>query len=125
MMAASYVIRILEGVTEDEVRAYDESVSPNDDIFYKIVKTPGIEVGEVSWLKAALFDQPDVYIPGPIARLKDIIGDGFPVIDDAFIEAVERAFEAPNTTQYRLNDPTFVLAFLREHKGKKCFAATI
>jgi hypothetical protein len=87
------------------------------------MRTPGIEVGEVSWINAALLRRPDIYIPGPIAILDDMIGDGFPVIDDAFIEAAERAFEAPNTTQYRLNDPAFVIAFLREHKGKKCFTS--
>jgi hypothetical protein len=123
-MAADFYIRILEDVTEDEVL---EFLGPRFDydgrkeLFYRIMRTPCVFVGQVSWLKAAISQAPETYIPAPIAMLDGLISLSFPIIDDAFIEAVSRALEAPNTTAYHLNSPETVLAFLRKHKGKKCF----
>jgi hypothetical protein len=125
-MAADFCIRILEDVTEEEVLEFlgPRFVDYEDrrELFYRIMRTPCVFVGQVSWLKAAISQAPETYIPEPIAMIDDLIGLSFPVIDDAFIEAVGRALEAPNTTTYHLNNPETVLAFLRKHKGKKCFA---
>jgi hypothetical protein len=123
-MAADFNIRILEGVTEEEILEFLEpqfDYKGRKELLHRIAMTPCVFVGQVSWLKAAIFEAPEKYIPGPIAMLNDLIGLSFPVIDDAFIEAVGHALEASNTTTYHLNNPETVLAFLRKHKGKKCF----
>jgi hypothetical protein len=93
--------------------------------------TPSVWVGEVSWLKAALFEDGDTYIPEPVARVCQIIGSNLPVIDDALIQQVAEALRLPNNTikakgvwdgkGYSLASAESVIEFLTKHKGKKAF----
>jgi len=85
---------------------------------------PNIWIGEVSWLKAALFEDPDKYVPGPVEQIVEIIGEDFPRITEDLIVKVKAAFYAPNTTKYEVAREEDVVEFLRQHKGKKVITIT-
>ena len=90
-----------------------------------MVDTPavGVGVGEVSWLKAALFEDGDTFVPKPIETISEIVGEDFPVIDDEMIAKIEAAMKLPNTTGYSLGSAKDILQFLKDHKGR--FACAI
>ena len=89
-----------------------------------VVNTPSVWIGEVSWLKAALFDDSN-FVPEPVSVVSDIIGNKFSVIDDVLIERVKAALQTPNTTGYsvttRVDD---IVDFLTSHKGLRCFTVS-
>ncbi len=86
-----------------------------------ISNTPNIWVGEVSWLKAALFNDSKTFIPNPIGNVYDVIGEDFPIIDDALIERIKTAMSVSNQTDYAMSSVKKVIDFLKAHKGKKAF----
>lgn len=96
----------------------------SDAAFSLIAETPQCWVGEVSWLKAALFKDEETFVPNTVAQVSSIIGEDLPVIDDQLIEKIARAFDAPNDTSYSLANKDEVVAFLEEHKGLRCFTAS-
>ena len=130
-MAADLHIHIRTDAVTDEVMAIFRSPTiiggPRDNIeaherAYTIVaETPDIWVGEVSWLKAALLDDAETYVPDPVSQVSEIIGHDYPIIDDALIERVRVALGAKNTTGYSIADAEPVVAFLREHRGQRAF----
>jgi len=137
-MAADMHIHILEGVTEHQVKrfgsstlggpfcnyvSYQENSKHFNDDYDAISCTPQIWVGEVSWLKAAFSDDPEAFIPDMVGFVRAEFDDGLVVIDDAMIERVEAALQAPNTTGYSVGDNEIV-EFLKEHKGKKAFTVS-
>lgn len=102
---------------------------------YKLVGgSPKIWVGEVSWLKAALFEDGDSYIPSAVATVSDLIGEELPIVDDDLIAGVRQAFDLPNNTAkeggvmsgqgYHLAKADEVVAFLEQHKGKRVFTVS-
>lgn len=92
---------------------------------YDIVyNTPHYVVGEVSWLKAAIFDDDEAFIPDPIGRISELIGEDVKLIDQELIEGVRTAMLLPNQTGYTLNDGDGLVLFLSEHIGKECFAVS-
>ncbi len=46
-----------------------------DEIRRRVWNTPGVWVGEVSWLKASLFDSPDHYIPFVVHNVQEMFMD--------------------------------------------------
>jgi len=89
--------------------------------------TPNVWVGQVSWLKAALFDEEGKYVPGPISQISDIIDENLPVIDDDLIEKIGKALFTENTTSYSINNKpndNEVIKFLQKHKGLRCFTVS-
>jgi len=89
-----------------------------------VTSTPNVWVGEVSWLKAALFEDEEKYVPGPVAKVFDIIDEHLPMIDDALIEQIREALRVENTTSYSVNSEVTnneVINFLQKHKGLRCF----
>jgi hypothetical protein len=91
-----------------------------------ISATPSVWVGEVSWLKAALFeDGEETYVPGVVAQVSEIIGERLPVINDELIGSIRQVFErGENTTSYSVDKGEKVLAFLEQHKGLQCFTVS-
>lgn len=85
-----------------------------------IENTPNIWIGEVSWLKAAIFEDADTFIPDTIDRIYEICSVE-PVIDDALIESIRKALELPNATQYSISKSNDIIDFLSKYKGYKCF----
>lgn len=93
-----------------------------EELYAKFDATPNIWIGEVSWLKAALFDDPDKFIPNPVMQVAEIIGEELPVVDDELIEKVGNALKTENqTTAYATSTASEVVEFLQKHKGKHAF----
>ena len=134
-MSADLHIHVYEGLVEDDLRLFfshtigskwcgaHQSVSIEEDSknMDKVGGTPNVWVGGVSWLKAALFANPDKYIPSPVMQVNDIIGEDLPVIDDELIERISEALMLENTTGYRVSSAGDVVLFLEEHRGKRVF----
>ena len=129
-MSADLHIHILEGADEEAVKCCLSNTlgskwfgystkhwEHNDEIY----KTPDVWIGEVSWLKASLFDDPDRFIPGPVQAVYEVVGEDFREIDDEMIKEIEEALSLENTTSYRLASKESVIKFLKEHYGKKTF----
>jgi len=92
---------------------------------YKIVgNSPNIWVGEVSWLKASIFEDSDSFISNTVGEINDIIGEDFPVIDEEMINKIDEAFDLPNKTNYKLADRRIVIKFLKGWIGHKVFTVS-
>lgn len=88
----------------------------------KILRTDQIRVGEVSWMKADLLDDPATYIPAAVGRIAALIPQDAPVlIDEALIERVTEALAMPNTTDYEVGNPDEIIAWLRRNSGQQAF----
>jgi hypothetical protein len=92
--------------------------------WHKISDTPNVWVGSVSWLKAALFEDSDQYVPSGVAQVSDVIGEDWPIVDDALIEAISKALASDNKTAYAVTEPGSVVDFLKQHKGKRAFTVS-
>lgn len=94
-------------------------------IYEKIAKyTENIWVGEVSWLKAALFNDGKSFVPGPIEKISELIGEDLIKIDTDLILAIAEALKIENETNYSLNDHKTIEQFLIKHKGKQVFTVS-
>jgi hypothetical protein len=132
-MAADLHIHILEYASEQDVAYFKSStlgskffdIDANrryDDPSNECVRnTAGVWVGEVSWLKANLFDQEETYIPGAVARVSELIGEEFPIITEELIKQIREAMSIENTTRYSVASADSVCEFLGQHIGKKIF----
>jgi len=90
----------------------------------KIMNTPSVWIGEVSWLKASLLDDSDTYIPAPVKAVSEIIREDLPVIDDALIHKITEGLALSNQTAYDTASQSSVVEFLRKHKGKHIFTVS-
>lgn len=135
-MAADLWIHIFKDITEEDIRVffsnavgskYFNTVQPSDEerreALNKLARTPGVWVGEVSWLKASLTGD-NRYVPEAVERIFEIIGEDLPVIDDELIARIEQALRLPNNSIYSVSEPEPVIEFLRQHKGERCFTIT-
>jgi hypothetical protein len=91
------------------------------DLFRLCSETPNVWIGEVSWLKAALFENSGDYIPKPVEEIHEIVDENFPVIDDELIERISNAMKYENATMYEMAKEKDVIDFLIMHKGEKIF----
>ena len=91
----------------------------------RIYSCPDIWVGEVSWLKAALFADQDSFVPDAVAAVSTVVGEDLPVIDDMLIKRVADALGQGNTTGYNVTSENPVLAFLEQHRGKRAFTMSL
>jgi hypothetical protein len=90
----------------------------------RVTDTESVWVGEVSWLKAALFEDDETFIPNPVAQVNEIIGENLPIVDDALIEKIHLAVGVPNNTSYDVTGEHEVIAFLEKHRGKRAFTVS-
>ena len=90
-----------------------------DKAYHHLGNLESYDMGEVSWLKANLFDDNETYIPSPIEVMHDLIGEDFPVIDDEFIKTVKHSLGVvENLTGYATYEDG-VVEFLEDNKGKR------
>jgi hypothetical protein len=143
-MSADLSIHIFEGIDESDLDIFFSNAigskyckplfskeseeaakkKKDDDLYIKIGSTPEVWVGEVSWLKADLFDDADAFIPTPVQLVSELIGEDLPIIDDELINNIETALKLENKTSYRVAKPEDVVKFLRKHKGKRAFTVS-
>ena len=100
-------------VAQHETLGYDE-------ILKKIMDTPSVSVGDWSPLKAALFDD-DKFLPTPLEKIQEIIGEDLPVIDNEMIEKIGNALGLENTTYYDVSSDVPIVSFLMKHRGEQVF----
>lgn len=80
--------------------------------------TPNIWIGEVSWLKAAMFEEgSEMFVPGPVQRIEELVGSGKPVLDEDLRDRILAAFDLPNTTNYAVAKKEDVALWLDRHMG--------
>lgn len=139
-MAADMKIHVVEGITEDDLAVFFSShlgskyfqilPSYSNEIWNenhrKIASTPSVWVGEVSWLKQSILDVEDGhYVPDVVGDLFDLIGEDLPTVDDEFVNQVEAIYDRARAHEfYSTSAGSEVVAFLREHKGKKVFTVS-
>lgn len=135
-MAADMHIHVLEGVTEDDLRCFNahtlgskyfnlnrRECDTNYDCRHwrAVLDSAQIWVGEVSWLKAMMLEATETYVPAAVGKIRELIGEDLPVIDDDLIAKVREAFESTNDTSYSIADVDDIVRFLEVHRGKKVF----
>ena len=99
---------------------YSDRMKQEEKVWDRVSKTPSVWVGEVSWLKASLFEGD--YIPDVVGEVYELIGDDLPVIDQEFISKVERIYKvAKGHKFYDTSSKDKVLKFLNENIGERCF----
>jgi hypothetical protein len=138
-MAADLHIHVMtDDITEDDLAAFFSSTLgskwfsmynlPNsvdrNAVFEKISNTPNVWVGEVSWLKAALFEDSETFVPDLVQAVHEIVGEDFPVINDTLIDKLNKAMHAGNKTAYSTADDNEIVKFLKKHRGKKVFTVS-
>lgn len=138
-MSADLHLHIFEGITEEDLAAFFVNTIDSkywaglstwidgisiDDAYDRIVNTPQIWVGEVSWLKAAMLDNSEDFVPSAVQAINARIGEDLPVIDDDLITDIVGAFDLENITTYELASPQEIRKFLEEHKGKRIFTVS-
>lgn len=90
-----------------------------------ISKTPQVWIGEVSWLKAALFDDGETFVPDPISEIAELVGDDCTAeLTDEMIDRIIDALTRPNSTSYSIASIDDVRPWLEEHRGKPIFCVS-
>lgn len=138
-MAADLHIHVMRGVTEADIALFfqdtlgskhfkpellfrQRSLNEMDREFTKMHDTPNIWIGEVSWLKAAVFNDPDAFIPNVVLMVHEAIGEDLPVLDEVLLEKLRSAFDAVGGgSGYSIAEWPKVEEFLRQHMGERLF----
>jgi len=140
-MAADLHIHVFVGITEEDLAKFNSNTlgskyfnpvssgtSQQDDrlrALEMVRGTPAIWIGEVSWLKAALFGDSDTFVPSTVHGVNEIIGEDLPEVTEAFIARLRTAWGvggAPNNdTSYSVEQWSKVEEFLRQHMGQRLF----
>ena len=101
--------------------------TPEDQLWCKhrerVNNTNQVHVGPVSWLKAGLLEDGQ-YVPKPIQKVNEVIGEHLPEIDDELIKEIAKALGEDNNSVYEFSNSDNVLKFLKKHKGKKAFTVS-
>lgn len=135
MMGADFNIHVFEGITERDLEIFFSNVIGSkyckflfrhqyekpDEVWDKMIKTPNVWIGEVSWLKASLFDNEEEYIPNTVGTISELIGEDLPVLTEELRDKILEAFDLSNITSYKLNNKKEVAKFLKEQMGKRLF----
>lgn len=137
-MAADLSIHVMHEVTEEDLKVFFSNALGHKwcefpatkthenyrEVLHRIAATPQVWIGEVSWLKAALFEDDDKFVPDTVGTIQERIDDGVTVIDEVLIHDVITAFSLENATQYRLADVDEVVKWLKEHIGEVAFTVS-
>lgn len=142
-MAADLHIHVFEGIEENDLADFFSSTLGSKhfnlakqfagrvagrDVFMesydKVGKTPNIWIGEVSWLKAMVTGNSETFIPDPVQKVTDLIGENLPVLDADLERLLLEALDVHNKTSYGVTDKTPIEKFLTEHRGKKLFTVS-
>lgn len=132
-MAADLHIHVYEGIDEsDMAQFFSNSMgskwfnpvtnSTSQPGWERVAHTPGIWIGEVSWLKAMLFEDNEKFVPNPVAEISELIGEDLPELTEELAQKIRFALQRANQTSYSIRSVDDKLeAFFAEHMGKKLF----
>jgi hypothetical protein len=95
----------------------------NGEVFDIMSGSPSFDVGEVSWLKASLYEGgEDEYIPDLVAVISSEVGEGT-LIDDLMIANIEaKVAKCKKHQYYNTSEADKVIAWLNQYKGKEVFS---
>lgn len=116
-MAADMYLHSGKGLTEEDYECFlshtlgskyfdpaaecaDQKMSYTCKHWDAMVKSDSFKVGEVSWLKAALFDD-DSFIPDPIECLAELVED-HPALTPKLKDDIIKASQMENKTRYNM-----------------------
>lgn len=97
---------------------FDKLLALNDD------EDSHVWVGAVSWLKAALTEDADTYIPSAVQAVYDLVGEDHPVIDNTFIDSIHKAMLSKNDTGYSISSGDSIVDWLKRHDGERVFTVS-
>lgn len=139
-MAADLHIHAFVGLTEDDLRVFfantlgskyfhPKSIGEQDQqeeqrAYDRIQSCPTVWIGEVSWLKAAVFEDADRYVPDPVNAISDAIGEDLPVLDEVLRAKLLEALALPNGTAYSITTVDKLREWLDQHMGQRLFTVS-
>lgn len=140
-MAADLSIHIkTDEVTENDLRVFFSHVlgskycnlffgprfsqNEEDKAYKAISQSPSIWIGEVSWLKAALMEDNETFVPNAVQKVSGYIGEDLPELTDELIDKILGALISENKTSYKVARVEEVKEFLNQHKGKQVFTVS-
>lgn len=88
----------------------------------KFYETPQIWIGEVSWLKATLFEGgEEKYILSPIMKISELIGEKFPILTDELASQILAALDLPRVdlNYYKVCSKEDLAKWLEQWKGAR------
>jgi len=109
-------------LSEEEKKAKSLGFKNHDEISKLVMNTDQIWVGEVSWLKASLFEDSDSFIPDFVQFIFDLISSNS-VITQEMVELV-KSWKGQNNTSYILKNKDDIVAFLERHLGEEAFVVS-
>lgn len=97
-----------------------------DDANLLVASSPSCWIGDVSWLKAAILENGDKFIPQLVYRVSQLIGDDPVEITDNLISQIAEIFDtSTNSTTYSVQtDKDKIIEFFENNKGLKCFSVS-
>lgn len=135
-MAADLYIHVTEGLSEETEKCF---FGPNlvppprptckgyDCVHMDEVEAcPSVHVGDVSWLKASLFDEVDKYVPAPVYRVSELLPSSQEITPE-LVEQIDAAFDLENKSIYKIDfgeKRKRVNTFLRRYMGRQAFVAS-
>lgn len=122
-MAASFTIHFLAGPEQQEAyklingntigsqyctlmdgrRSEEDSIARDraQSLAHKVMATtPAVTIGDVSWLKAAFLEDGERFIPSPIERMSELIGEEFPILDANLRDNLLSCLSLKNSSSY-------------------------
>ncbi len=97
-----------------------------DRLFTAMSDDPNVHVGEVSWLKAALSEDTDTYVPSAVETINALIPPTrLTLLTKELIDAVVAALEGNGRAPgYAVSGAGPVEIFLREHVGEEVYTVS-
>lgn len=92
----------------------------------KIIKSPQIWIGEVSWLKQALMGERDgEYVPDAVQAVHDLIGEDLPVLDaNLRAKILKAAIPKEPHPFYQTTKSEELPLWLKENEGRTLFTVS-
>lgn len=91
------------------------------DLFTLCAETNQVWIGEVSWLKAAIFENEGRYVPGPVIGVSELIDEDFPILTEKLKSEILGCFDIDNMSTYQVAHKQEVEDFLNRNMGKQLF----
>ncbi len=136
-MSADLHIHVFEGITEEDIKVFFSNHLGSKHftmqevpweikrvINDKVTQTPDVWIGEVSWLKAALYGDAETFVPDPVGEIFELIGEDLPVLTPKLRDQILAALNINNETNYEVSEQNSVAEFLSEHMGKQLFTVS-
>lgn len=134
MAADLHIHALVDPCTEEHIKGLNSTTWGSKHFGHKgmsfmdavgvVAETPQIWIGEVSWLKAALTGDGEDYVPDPVGKIYELIGEELPVLDSTLKGKILDALQLDNKTGYGIADPDAVAKWLDDNMGRQLFTVS-